>query len=295
MKRMHRILPIILIAAAIAAGVLFGYVRSRKVPAVSGPKLVVDFTDAARGCAVIVTTPEGKSIVIDPGPAETADALLRYLHALGIVRVEILVTNPSAARAGGLETLLRSISITRITKGELQGRSRAWKRAIQDAEELRVPVNTVSGGGKVRLTASTTLEVLSPPPGLLANAGNQDNSLVVRLAFGKTRLLIMSDAGTIAEGYLLSSVSDLASDVLAVGRHGRDGGTSLELLRAVRPGVIVIAPGRGEFRPSAAVLERVDTKHTGAELFRTDIQGPVTLATDGESVSAFARERVFDE
>lgn len=283
---MRRVLPIILIAAALGAGVYLGYVKTRRGPVIVGPALTVEFLDADFGCAVVVTAPEGGVVVIDPGPPETAGALAQYLRRKGIERVEVVISNPFTTRSGALETLLDSLTVTRLMRGESAGRSRAWKRAMRIVEDRRIPQVLLTGGEVVRLSRSVSLEALSPPPGLLEGADQENNSVVVRISHGGVRFLLPSDAGVLAEGFLISSGVDLVSDVLVVGKYGRAGGTSLELLRAVRPRVIVLAAGRGEYRPAPSVLKRIDPEHTGAKLYRTDRDGVVILATDGESVVA---------
>lgn len=283
---MRGILPIILIAAALAAGTYLGYIKTRRAPVIEGPALVIEFLDAELGCAVVVRTPEGKTLVVDPGPPETVGALTQYLRDRGVEQVGVMISNPSDVRAGALESLLDDLTVTRVWRGEIEGRSRAWKRAMENVRGQAIPEKVVSGGVRLRLSKSVLLETLSPPPGLLNDANRENNSLVVRISYGSVRFLLLADSGTRAEGYLISSGADLSSDVLVVGRHGRAGGTSLELLRFVRPQVIVVGAGTGEYVPSSAVLARIDPRHTGAELYRTDRDGVVTLATDGESIVA---------
>lgn len=283
---MSRFLPIILIAAALAAGTYVGYLKTRRAPVIEGPALVVEFLDADLGCAVVVRTPEGQTVVIDPGPLETAGALAQYLHDRGVGQASVLISNPSDIRAGALESLLDAVTVTRLWRGQIEGRTRAWKRAMEIARGQNIPEKVVSGGTRLSLSKSVLVETLSPPAGLLKDADRDNNSLVVRISYGSVRFLLLSDAGTQAEGYLISSGAELSSDVLAVGRHGRTGATSLELLRALRPRVIVVGAGIGEYGPSPTVLARIDPEHTGADLYRTDRDGVVTLATDGESIVA---------
>ena len=56
-------------------------------------------------------------------------------------------------------------------------------------------------------------------------------------------------------------------------------------MRALAPRVAVVSVGRGNRfgHPAAAVLERY--REAGAEIFRTDRDGAVTVDTDGYSLS----------
>jgi beta-lactamase superfamily II metal-dependent hydrolase len=95
----------------------------------------------------------------------------------------------------------------------------------------------------------------------------------------------MSDANAEDEGYLIRSGQDLASDVLVIGRNGRLGRTSLELLFAVKPRHCIVLAGSGANRPSRGLLERIDGKNTGANVYRTDIHGIIKMISDGNVVT----------
>jgi hypothetical protein len=75
----------------------------------------------------------------------------------------------------------------------------------------------------------------------------------------------------------------LRADVLKVGHHGSETGSTLEFIRAVRPDVIVIMSGRkpfgGTFIPDRSVLERYRRENSRLVVVRTD-QGDVRERRD---------------
>ena len=75
----------------------------------------------------------------------------------------------------------------------------------------------------------------------------------------------------------------LKSDVLKVGHHGSTTSTSNQFLRAVNPAVAVISVGRDNSygHPHREILERL----SDLKLYRTDLNGTVTVFCDGESLS----------
>ena len=283
---MRKLLPIIVIAAAIGAGAYVGYILGVGKAVVTGPTLWVTFLDADRGNGIVVRMPEGAFVVIDPGPASSAGELVDYLRGAGARSVSVVVSNPSADRGGALRALVESVGVSKVYRGELKGRSRAWRRSLESVRNCKIPEVVVRSGSVIGLSRSTRLEILSPPKGMLEDTGRDwdNNSLVTRISYGSKHFLFMSDTRIAAEAHLIQSETDLVSDVLSVARNGRSGSTSLEWLSVVRPEICVVSVGRGGRRPGKAVLNRIDTKNTGAAVYLTDKDGTIKMVTDGHSI-----------
>jgi competence protein ComEC len=138
------------------------------------------------------------------------------------------------------------------------------------------------------------LYVLHPSGGFAARDtlkhGNLNNqSVVLKLVYGRTSLLLAGDAEREAEERMVAVYGDwLRCDVLKTGHHGSITSSSEAFLDRVRPSVAVVSVGaRNKFRlPSERVLRRFAER--GVEYFRTDESGAVVLESDGE------RRRVGD-
>jgi competence protein ComEC len=135
------------------------------------------------------------------------------------------------------------------------------------------------------MAGGATIEVLAPCPGYAPDAGANDNSLVLRLSYGKRAALLVGDAEHDEERTLAARFGrGLRADFLKVGHHGSRTSSSPALLAAVRPGVAAISAGvRNRFghphpRTLAALRER------GIEALRTDRGGAIVWETDGEEV-----------
>lgn len=83
---------------------------------------------------------------------------------------------------------------------------------------------------------------------------------------------------------MLKSGVVLDSDVYLASHHGSDGSSSAEFLEAVSPEAVVISVGKDNQygHPSARVLD--DAAAVGAEIYRTDLQGTITVTSDGEQL-----------
>ncbi|MGC8862146.1 MAG: ComEC/Rec2 family competence protein [Armatimonadota bacterium] len=272
---MRKVLPIIVIAAALAAGSYLGLLRARREVLPAVPVLVADFLPAEFGNAIVFQTPEKRFLVADPGPESTADALVSYLRRLGAKSLDVMVTNPIGKHTGAIESLTDGFEIRRIIHG-----SNTWQ-AVTTRPRRPVAEVVLKAGDRIRLSPRVKLEALSPPR---EPEGATERPLVTRISFGRTRFLLASDALLEDEAWMIRSGVDLRSTVLVVARHGRYGSTSLEFLSFVRPEYCVVMVGRGADRPSRTVLERISTENTGAEVYRTDVHGAVQMISDGRTI-----------
>jgi competence protein ComEC len=126
------------------------------------------------------------------------------------------------------------------------------------------------------------IEVLSPPGDYRASdAAENDDSLALRITYGQRSFLLTGDAERDIETDMLASGEPLRADVLKVGHHGSNTSSTEPFLEAVAPVFAVISDGfANSFRhPHPQVLRRLAAHH--AEVFRTDLDGLVTIRTDG--------------
>jgi competence protein ComEC len=138
--------------------------------------------------------------------------------------------------------------------------------------------------GAPRVAGGVTIEVLAPCPGYEPDAGANDNSLVLRLTYGRRAALLVGDAEREEERQVLARAGGVRADFLKVGHHGSRTSSSPAFLAAVRPTFAAISAGvRNRFGhpyPStlAALAER------GIEVGRTDRGGEIVWETDGDEV-----------
>lgn len=127
-----------------------------------------------------------------------------------------------------------------------------------------------------------------------SNANN--HSVVTRIGFGRSRLLITGDLEVEGIGELLRtrSASSLEADIYQVGHHGSHNGSTRALLDAIHPSFAVMEVGPAERRASwtawAYGHPRVDT----LELLAATVSGtrePV-VASAGTGVKAFTTMQV---
>src|SRR4029453_8828078 len=114
--------------------------------------------------------------------------------------------------------------------------------------------------------------------------GGNDHSLVFDLRWGDVSLLLTGDIGRSIERARSSSIAPARMRIVKVPPPGTRTSSSIEFVRTLAPTIAVVSAGRGNHfgHPVPEVLQRYE--EVGAEIFRTDRDGAVTVETDGKSV-----------
>jgi competence protein ComEC len=112
-----------------------------------------------------------------------------------------------------------------------------------------------------------------------------DDSIVLDLGWRDVSVLLTGDIGRAVERALLASIPPAPLRVVKIPHHGSLTSSSPEFVRALSPTVAVVSAGRANHfgHPVPEVLDRY--RQAGAEVFRTDRDGAVTIDTDGRSIS----------
>ena len=133
---------------------------------------------------------------------------------------------------------------------------------------------------------NTKIYVLNNPYGYsYSNFSSNDKSGILKFVYGKTSFLFVGDCEYPGEFYLISKFGQiLNSDVLKVGHHGSQTGSSEKFLKLVSPEISLVSAGiKNKFNHPAksvlALLEKFKSK-----IYRTDLMGAVILQSDGEVI-----------
>jgi competence protein ComEC len=256
----------------------------------SAKEMTVTFLDVGQGDAILVEFPGRARMLVDAGGLPTGNfdvgesVVSPYLWRKGFKRLDLLaVSHDHPDHLYGLEAVARNFRI-----GEF------WEPGSPAPDGPRTRLETVLAGVPRRAVGRRTtreiggvrVEVLSPD-GMPASYGTADNdrSLVLRLSFGETSVLLPGDIGLAAEEEIVATGADLRSGVLKAPHHGSDTSSSEAFLRAVRPETVVVSVGRGNRYglPRAEVLDRY--ARSGARVYRTDLHGAVEVKSDGRRFS----------
>jgi competence protein ComEC len=311
-------------ACALASFVVVAHPLS--APGVDG-QLRVDFLDVGQGDAALLTLPDGTTLLVDAGgrpsfggrddagspspvgvEAFERDArgvgervVSEFLWQRGLDGVDyLLATHAHADHVQGLGDVARNFRV----RAALAGRERAGGPEFAEFAgtlgRANVPLQLV-GRGDVLRAGGATMEVLWPPraadgnaapgaPSARAAAGN-DDSVVLRVRFGRRCFLLTGDIERRAEEALTAAGDDLRCDVVKVAHHGSKTSSTESFVAAARAAFAVIPVGLDSpfGHPDPQTVAR--WRAAGAQVLTTSERGMITVSTDGDDlrVETFVR------
>jgi competence protein ComEC len=111
-----------------------------------------------------------------------------------------------------------------------------------------------------------------------------DDSLVLDLRWRNVSVVLTGDIGVQVESRLASAIAPRRLRVVKIPHHGSRTSSSAGFVATVRPQAAIVSAGRGNHfgHPVPDILDRY--RAIGAEIFRTDQDGAVTVDTDGGSL-----------
>ena len=254
-------------------------------PVVEGITLRV--IDVGQAQSLLLTCGDD-AILVDAGEYASGGRVLAALSRAGVNSLTAaIVTHPHSDHYGGMRTILEKMPAaafyTSAVPEEQLPTTQSYGRLLDTLAEQDIPSAYLFAGDTLPL-GDATITVLSPARG--TEWDNLNNySLVLRVTYGNTAFLLMGDAETDVEEALIAAKTELSAAVLVVGHHGSATSSRTDFLKAVAPRYAILSVGEDNSYnlPNTGVLTRL--KEQGAALYRTDVQGTVTVTTDGEQIT----------
>ena len=259
-------------------------------------KLRVDFLDVGQGDAALVTTPDGRTVLVDGGGRNrdknesSADlgrgigeaVVSEYLWWRGLDTVDYVVaTHADADHIDGLNDVLRNFTVNAALVGRTPVNDAEYAKFAQTLAATRTPVVTIQAGDVIRF-GDVTIKVLWPRGANAPNGPSRNNdSVVLRVTFGNRSVLLTGDIEKSGESALLATGSELKSSVVKVPHHGSRSSSTVPFVTAIKPQFAIISVGQTSVfgHPHAEVVERWQAN--GGEVLTTGKCGTITVTTDG--------------
>jgi competence protein ComEC len=241
--------------------------------------------DVRQGDGFLLVTPSGQVIVIDGGYGTHQPSFggvwsgdgypfaLNYLQNDEIDHVDYMIeTHHDMDHWGGLHDIQNALPVSNYYSPDSPGplvSGQLWD--LGDS-----------------LLSATVLSIDYPPD--VSHEGDNNRSIVLRFAIGQISFLFTGDAEQEVELWEVATYgSELNSTILKVGHHGSYTSSDPSLVNLVSPEISLISCGAENpyGHPHSETLQTLD--NIGAQIYRTDLDGDVTIRTDGQMTLEITR------
>lgn len=280
---------LVLCGLAMVSGQPAGWLAAWRQPV----GLRVTALDVGQGDATLLEVPGGPALLVDAAGSPfggTFDIGARVvtpaLWARGLRRLDtLLLTHGDPDHIGGAPSVVADLGPRNVWQGIPVGGHAGLEAVLARARQAGARVEDKQAGDEVWLGAAR-IRVLHPPPADWERSRvRNDDSVAIEVRYGDVAVLLMGDVSAEVERAILPRLARSPVRILKVGHHGSRTSTSRELLEHWRPQMALISCGRGNAfgHPAPEVLQRLAA--IGAVVYRTDLDGQITIESDGSAVA----------
>lgn len=232
------------------------------------------FIDVGQGDSMLVTTPTGKTMLIDGGGQRDTksfdvgkNTLLPYLLKKRITKIDfVLISHFDSDHVNGLLTIMKEIKVKCVIIGKQFESCDNYEAFIKIVKDKKIKVHVVEAGQRIKIEKNLYFDILWPSSEeVISENSINNNSLVCKLSYQKFSILFTGDIEQIAEKAILEKYKGtnvLQSTILKVAHHGSKSSSTEEFLKAIKPKIALIGVGKNNTfgHPNAGVLERIEEK-----------------------------------
>lgn len=239
--------------------------------------------DIGQGDGLFIESPTGTQVLVDAGPPrKILSGLTRVMPLFDRQIDAIIITNPDQDHIGGFLDVLKVYKVDRVFESGTYNDSKIHQNLKTEIKNKNIPGILVKKGMRLDIGGGAVIDILFPDRDVSTWPSN-DGSIVAKLTYGKTSIMLTGDSTTKTEKIILSenSKEKLVSTVLKVGHHGSRTSTSYEFVKGISPIYAVISDGKDNKygHPHQDILDTLTS--FGAKIFRTDLLGTIIMKSDG--------------
>ena len=233
--------------------------------------------DVGQGLSLLIKA-DGKYMIYDGGGRSRSSYVVSYLKKHGVTELQYLTASHyDEDHIAGLVGVLNTTKVDTIVCPDYQKDTKIYQSFINKEQQSKAKVIHPKTGYTLTL-GNAAIKVLSAD-----NSAEKDNnrSIAMRVTYGNFSVIMTGDAELDEETSIIYNKYNIDSDVYVAGHHGSKYSSSTAFLNAVTPANTLISCGTGNSygHPTEEALRRI--KESGSKLYRTDVQGEVTVYSDG--------------
>ena len=234
-----------------------------------------------QGDSLFIESPTGTQVIVDGGPNNNLMKEIPHMMPWYDRHIDMLVvTNPDQDHYSGFIPLLDKYSVDVVLESGTRSPTDTYKYLEKKIADKKIPDITAKRGEVVDLGGGAYLQILFPDRDVASTTSN-DGSLVMRLVYGDTSVMLQGDSTAKIEDYLISlDGKNLKSDILKAGHHGSRTSSTEEYVAEVNPKWTVMSSGiNNDYgHPHKETLETMqklnipalDTCNNGRIIFESD-------------------------
>lgn len=261
--------------------------------------LSIHFVDVGQGDCIAIKFPDGKTMLIDAGPADGITKMINYLNNKFFgtddkVFDYLLLTHSDADHCGGMVKICQEYQINKIYRpmvyynynSEMEYNTqsspkycttavyyRTIKAFIAETTDI-VETNLTNCNGTEKIQGEGYYFDFYSPRHFTTSVSMNDFSPIMVLNYNSKKLMFTGDAtssGT--ENEIIDEMPEV--DLLKVGHHGSRYSTSENFLEKINPSIAVIQCGAGNKygHPHSETMTRLN--NLGTKVYRNDQNGNI--------------------
>lgn len=245
-------------------------------------ELLVHFIDVGQGASQLLIGPSGKTMLIDAGNNDKEQLIVDYIKNQDISKIDILIgTHPDADHIGGLDAVIDNFDIGSFYMPRIQHNTKTFEDVLLAAQNKGLSIKSAKAGLTLDWEENSVVKMIAP---INEYSDNNEMSAVIHLTFGETSFLFTGDIESRSEADIVSSYTNISTNVMLVSHHGSNSSTSQAFLDKVGPEYAVIQVGNNNYgHPDNEVLDRLLSRDI--KIYRNDLQGDIIFTSDGQDIN----------
>ncbi len=248
--------------------------------------LTVAFLSVGQGDAIYIESPTGTQVIVDGGPAQNLMGALSHVMPWYDRHVDmIVVTNPDLDHYSGFISFLNRYRVDSVLESGTKSKTETYALLEKEISNKKIQKIVGTRGQVIDIGGGAYLSVLFPDRDV-SDVSSNDGSLVMRLVYGDTSVMLQGDSTARIEEYLISldmknATSTLTSTILKAGHHGSRTSTTESYVARVHPQWAVISSGTNNDYGHPHIETLKTLEKFSVPTLDTCVMGTVVFTSDG--------------